>query len=509
MSVAATFQLQMQFSGSAGAWSNVWGDVRTDSPVRGEYGIRGTGPADRVAAPGTLTFALDNSERNSAGLAGYYSPGHLSARSGFELGIGVRMTMTYSGSTIDKFRGLLDEIVPVAGKRGRRLTVCTAVDWMDEARREKTTRLATQFDQRGNQLIDTAVGAMTLQPADTDLAVGQEIFPYAFDNSPDESTSVMALFQSIAMSEMGFIYVKGDGTLTFQDRYARPTSVSAMSVLNDDMVGMTPRRSRDNIYNHIRAVVHPRRIDTGACVLFTLRSPTLVTAGDTLLLANRYFGGVTASNPTSTRIGAYSTCNLILNTDYVFNAASDGTGADLGADLTVGASFGANSALISLANGGGMDGYVTHLQIQGRGLYDYEPVVMESLDATSQAAYGDNVLTYDMPLQINPLVGLEAADYLRGLWKDPQTMADTLNFIANASDSLMTAGLLREPGDRVRISETVSGINTEHYYIQGVGFEIQPKDLLEFRWLVVPVENFQAWLLEISDKLGDNTILGY
>ena len=57
----------MQFSGSAGAWTDVTTDVLTDPALRASYGIRGAGPTDRVASTGVLNFALDNGQTNSIG----------------------------------------------------------------------------------------------------------------------------------------------------------------------------------------------------------------------------------------------------------------------------------------------------------------------------------------------------------------------------------------------------------------------------------------------------------
>src|SRR3990170_7798644 len=107
-----TIALEMQFSGSGGAWTDVWSDV----PVSIQYGISGVGPFDHIADTGTMSFALNNAQSNSSGSLGYYSPGSGTARSGFEIGINVRLAVTYSGSTFYKFVGRLSEINPESGR---------------------------------------------------------------------------------------------------------------------------------------------------------------------------------------------------------------------------------------------------------------------------------------------------------------------------------------------------------------------------------------------------------
>src|SRR3990167_726312 len=89
--------VEMQFSGSTGAWTDITGDVLSGPGITVSYGIHGVGPADRVADTGTMNFFLNNAQDNSAKLIGYYSPGHNNSRSGFTSGVGARMWLIYSG----------------------------------------------------------------------------------------------------------------------------------------------------------------------------------------------------------------------------------------------------------------------------------------------------------------------------------------------------------------------------------------------------------------------------
>ena len=58
--------------------NSAWVDISADvmAPISGNRGIMRNGPLDRVGDPGYLNFGMNNSIANSAGLAGYYSPGH-------------------------------------------------------------------------------------------------------------------------------------------------------------------------------------------------------------------------------------------------------------------------------------------------------------------------------------------------------------------------------------------------------------------------------------------------
>src|SRR4030066_503430 len=149
----ATYHIDLKLDGVN--WTDVTADARASVDIGVQYGINGTGPADRVAPTGTLSFALDNSEHNSGGLIGYYAPGHANCRNGFEVGCPVRLRIVDLGVTYYKFVGTLETIEPESGQYLSLLTTCQAVDWLDEAGRQKVGLVADAHGRRGNQLIDT------------------------------------------------------------------------------------------------------------------------------------------------------------------------------------------------------------------------------------------------------------------------------------------------------------------------------------------------------------------
>mgnify|MGYP001615099917 CR=1 FL=1 len=513
--VVPTVALEAQFSGSAGAWTDITADVRQDAgPMRWRYGIFGTGPMDRVAGTGTLSFVLDNSEKHSSASRGLYAPGHANARTGFDLGIGTRIKITYSGSTFYKFRGSLDEIIPQGGQRGPRRTFCTAVDWMDEAARVNVERRPTQVDKTGDQIIATVVGGMTRKPAASSLDVGKDTFPFALDNAFDESFTARGIFQQVAQSELGFIYIAGDqttgGVLTFDNRHARPQSGSAVYTLDDSMTSLTMRRARDNLYNNINITIHPRRFDTSASILYTMQAVPLVAAGACLTFKAPYL--TSGSGRIRQRTGA-SNNSLIqpaATTDYLANTASDGSGGNRTSNFTATASFGTNSCRVTMANGGADDAYITFFQVRGQGLADLEPIIVSASDGNSLATYGDSTLNYDMPLQTSACIGQDAANYLANLWSTPQTRVETIRFFANESDTQMKAALFNDISSRVTLVETATGIDGD-YYIQAAEMVYSDKNLLEVAWTVAPTDPYDYWLIGVSgfSEIGQTTRLGY
>lgn len=510
MAITPTIDLELEFS--AGVWTSVWADVRISDGVPLVYGIQGTSPKDRIASTGRLSFSLNN-EGNSGGVVGYYSPDHANVRSGFEIGILVRLSITYSGTTYYKFVGTLADIKPSMGVAQLRVTKCTAVDWFDEIAHGKLARIPTQTNKSADELITTLSAATTRQPTSTNLDVGRDLFSFALDTARDEGLGLFSELQKIVMSELGYLYIIGDtsagGVLRFEDRSARLRAgpEASLTTINDTMIDMTVERSRETIYNKIIMTAHPRRVDVlDTVVVFSLKKPFSIAPGETIVIDGRY----TDPTEVAERVGAIDIITPVSGTDYIIRDSDEDTAADITGDHTVTPVTGGNSVRWTIVNNGSVTGWVMTLQVRGRGVYDYDPIVSEAEDSASQDDFGENILSIDMPYQDNTNVAASLSAYELSQRKDPRTDVSHVGFLGNSSDALMTAGLAREPGDEVTLVETVTGINGG-FFINGCNLTIMPASIVKFGWTVVPqTDTTEYWLLGTAGRgeLGTNTRLG-
>ena len=518
-----SFQMRMEFSGVGGGYTNIAADVRQQVPIRFRYGIPGASLTDRVASPGALTFALNNSEKNSAGLLGYYAPGHANCRSGFALGINVQFRIVYAGTTYYKFVGRLAHIEPIAGQYESRLTLCVVYDWMDEASRAKLKRVALQESKRADEILTTITTAMVRQPVSTTFGTGRDTYVFALDHSPEEGGGVLQEFQKIAQSEVGNIYLKGDttggGRLCFESRTDRAAKNTNVATFDNLMFALSVSRDRDDIVSRLQVVTHPKRKDTAAVTVFTLRDGNNVSVDTVITLGpgeiRKLVCPYTDPADRAKRIGAVSsTVNVpVATTDYLFNAAADGSSTDMTASLSVSASFAANVGFLTLTNTHPTDtGYVTFLQFRGLGIYDEQDVIWEQTSAASEAAYGEQVLTYDMPYQSDPDVGYGASLYFLALLEGQQTTVGGIGIRGNVSDALMLQALTREPGDRIGIAEAATGLaTTTGFFIQSCEGIYSKGGILDMRWGLAPASASQFWLLGTAgaSEVGQTTNVAF
>lgn len=513
MSVFPTWVLQMYLSG---AWVDISADVRQTQAIACEYGIRSDDPNERVAETGKLTFGLNNSARNSAATLGYYSPLNASKRTGYDFNAPVRWKLTYGSDTSYKFRGKLSDINPTPGLYGPRDVPCTALDWMDDAASIDLPDLATQLGQREDELVTTILDAMDSddQPAARSIETGLETFPYALDGGAASSQrpKVRDALIQIARSSFGHGYPKGDatqgGTFMWENRRHRAANPTVQITLSDadcERTGMAVPSSRDDIISSVQVFVRPTKVDASATtVLYSLQSAqTLVQPGET----NDTLFGPYRDPTNNDQIGGTAQVNPVATTDYTMNAAADGSGADLTANFTVTASFtGLGVRFPAITNAGPTAGYITKLQVRGKGIYRYDAMI----EVAVPGAYGTRPFVLEMPFQNSTNVGADIATYLSQILSSPFARVKQVRFLANKSASLMSAAILREPGDRIALSETVTGINAQ-FTINGVGLELQPGGILYCTWWLESTVGQQYWLWGIagSSEWGTTTVYGF
>ena len=119
----------------SGTWIGLNDDMMAEPRPRWNMGIMGNKTLDRVGDPEILTFALNNSSSNSAGLNGYYTIGHANQWAGWGPGCPVLLTITYDGIQYAKYYGWIapDGIVAETGTSGTRIATVTCVGFMGKA----------------------------------------------------------------------------------------------------------------------------------------------------------------------------------------------------------------------------------------------------------------------------------------------------------------------------------------------------------------------------------------
>ena len=495
--------LQAQFGGTSDAWVDITEDMQY--PVKAQYGIRGNGLNDRVARTGVLQFGLRNGQNNSSGTVGYYSPGHASVREGFAPGLPMRLTIT-DGTAFKRFYGRIapDGINAEPGLYGPRVTNVKVRDWMGQASQHIMDLPELAVDKSIDEVLPLITAEMAIPPLSTDYATGVESFAYVFD-TVGSRTPAMSEISKAAISETGYVYAAKDGvygeTLKVDARYTRISRASAGTITDTESNIKT--KYGKNYTNKIQARSYPRRIDAAATtVLWALQRTLTLNAGET---RDDLIGNFTDPDGGGSRVSGTDMVTPLVTTDYLMNAQADGGGADLSADLAVTASYGANGVRWTITNNNAAVGYVTKLQCRGKGIYLYDPVTSEDENTAGVALHGEYVLSIDQKYQDNPLSSRSMVTYFTTRLSTFRNDVQEVTFVPSESAALLTLFLSLDLGDRFTLSETISGISAQDYFINGIDFTIYPGGIVTAKWIPELADPSRFWILGTS-RLGIDTI---
>lgn len=477
------------------AWTEV--DALASAGVTATRGITGNSFQDRVASTGTMRFDMLNFEHK-------WSPDHPSHLIGFDIGTEVRLRVTYD--VLDKvlWRGTIAGVIPAPGKRGQRVTV-NCVDYMNEAALAKLSGQPVVLNQRSDQVFDILVDAIRKPPDATFTNQGSDIYPYALDNARDEAIAVLTEFQRLAMSELGFIYVRGDGTLVYEGRRKRAVAGTPTIVFDDfNMESMNPTRQRDKVLNRVIVQSHPRRKDLANVTLFTLQNAPVIPANTSYTFQAPYRD----PSQRATRVGILPGSGSVT---FAINSAADGTGTDITSLAVVSATYGGNAATVIITNNSGLDGVLTSFNIVGKGLYDFETTLSVAADQDSIDQFGELSYTLDMPYQNDTGVAGDAAAYVMAQNKDPATRLDSITVKASKSDEIMRKVLQAEISDRVSVTEAETGLTAIEFFINSVTITIGPGGWMTFTFILTPADISAYWTLDVDGltELNRSTVLGY
>lgn len=456
------------------------------------YGIFGSGPTDRVAEPGSLTFVLNNSASNSGAKQGYYSPGHANCRSGFEPGIPVRLSLELgNGNFHIPLRGFLETILPTPGTTGPQETHCVVVSWLGLwFAQDNTDTLPLLTDTRTNTAIQQLINlADTATSGTDDLDQGVDILPFAFDDlvgvmSTEEPQSFWGTKRPIAgvvhgfvQSELGFLYELPEQHIKLENRVQRKLAPAELVLTDSKLLDIEVPDAKGRVYNDVTTVYYPRRIDpTDETVLVSLDSAVEVRPGESRTVWANYIDPINEA----VSVGATDMQTPEADTDWTANQEADGSGGDhTGAPATVVATFYGSRAKFVLTNPFGFTLYfrgpgdAAGLQARGRGLYTYAPQEIQVEDSASIAKYRRRPIRLELRYQSERGIAQTIAERVLALYKDLANVPTRIQL--NLWDFTVGAAIANDDisiGKVVNVSETLTAVDEVWCFIHGVEIEV-------------------------------------
>jgi len=297
-----------------------------------------------------------------------------------------------------------------------------------------------------------------------DIDSGQSIMPFAsFEGSCSDA------IRSVVELEHGYAYMRRDGVAVFEDRHRRLRNRTALFAFTDaHIANLTPEFDDENLFNHIAVVAHPRSVGVLESICWDGIGDNdghKITPGD----EREYW--VTWTDPeTETVCEVIEIVDpLVASTDYLANAAADGSGANLTANLTV--TLAANEFgryKVTVTNDGSADLYVTKLQIRAQPLVSHDAVTLTAEDTASIAQFLQRDLTIDVALLNDPVEAQTRADFELLQRSTPKLRIAKMTIDGTTQTNLLQI-MFREIGDRVSVTSVEHGIDGE-FFITGINY---------------------------------------
>ena len=153
-------------------------------------------------------------------------------------------------------------------------------------------------------------------------------------------------------------------------------------------------------------------------------------------------------------------------TDFTANTLADGSGSDITSTLSVSVTFFGASAVCSIFNGTGSDGFLTKFQIRGTPIVRQPKLSVRVKDNSSQVVYGEKSFTLT-----NDLIGgrqgfaLDYAQFLIDRQKNAQ--AEIRPAIRNEWPQILGHDI----GDAIHLVNTVTGVSSR-FTVVGLEHEV-------------------------------------
>lgn len=351
----------------------------TDVTTRVERGSWGSTIVDMLRQPavGHGLFELHNQD------------GTMSPRNNTNMrpGKAVKLTATHAGSSYPLFFGRLTDI-SASSRLGERTALLECVDDWDRVSRVRYTT-GLHFETNIASLFTVLMSLSKVNSFSADTLVDKTGFAWYQDRD-----AISALHDLVKSGNYQLV-VDGNGTYYLRDRYwqAFASAVNTYSVADEVRV----RLGQESVVNQMKMTGVTRKMSSNVTTLAFLIDPIFIPGSSGI----GFFLTFQDPNEPSAAVPVTSLVAQVSSQDYYGATNSDGSGADLTANLSSQLTSFASTAVASIFNGNATPAWLTRFQIRGFPTVRVPTIGTQYEVASSQTQFGVKELTIDSALVQN------------------------------------------------------------------------------------------------------------
>lgn len=312
----------------------------------------------------------------------------------------IRVTVSEDGITKHAFVGTILDLKPQA--EAQQVTLICKDDFFFLAKQDcdmtavqtnvlVSDALAILLNQSGldwtggNEWIFPALLGVETYLGSATIPDNGDLIPYFWT---DPEKSILSAVEEVAAAFAGNIYITADGSFAYFPRTA--AEVPSLTIF-EDQIGRSLQTSApwDEIFNHIKITGSPRSLQALGDI-WKLGDTPLLAPGQSITLWAEF-------DSNGEKCPAQNIVTPAATTDYLANAAADGSGANMTASLGLTfTAYGSEAKLILTNNHGSASLYVTLLKIRGQLLTAQKiSVFIEDIDSIDTQGYGRRSYSVD------------------------------------------------------------------------------------------------------------------
>jgi hypothetical protein len=436
----------------------------------------------RPPAIGRFDFSFDNYD-------GRYSPEN--ANSPY-YGLlrpnrGLRIQATYSGSTRSLFTGVIDlfDVAPPLSDRTVRIQASDRSKDLLKRRIDTPVFVSQNVGSLAVSILSAAAVASADMKVDSFNALNETV-PYAWYQNYEVQRALQDLIQ------FGYyqVYVGADGKVNIRNRYVGLTASAVGSYVND-FWKLSYTLDDLTVINQPRITGTPRIVSTAVNTVAWMGEKPFVPASASIGFWLNYVDPTTQEKNTPA-----VSLSVTRSADFMMNTASDSTGTDLTATASAQVTFFGASAVCSVFNGSGQQGFLTKFQLRGYSAQRQPQLLQESKDSSSQVAYGVRPYALTSDFISGEQYMQDYAAHLLRIFKDPVPFVDV------ALKNVWPDNLDRELTDVIYLVESNAAIGSL-YQVAGIDHEITlDRGLQHVTTLRCTSYNQGPWLVLDNATLG-------
>lgn len=240
---------------------------------------------------------------------------------------------------------------------------------------------AVYENQRSDQIIEDILNNLGFGSTQYILDTGLNTIPFAWF---DKDKSAGRRIREICEAEEAHFYQDENGVIRFENRnhYSNYPHQTEQRTIDPADIISDEGEENTKIINRAIVVARPRKVDASPSVIWTNSAVETIPGNSSITLWAAFYDAESGTNvlPIKEITTPAST------TDYTANAASNGSGADRTANLSVSVTNFVESAKVVLTNSHASPIYVTLLQLRGKAARVSEAIqsVVEDTDSINK-----------------------------------------------------------------------------------------------------------------------------